>query len=66
MFTKTIVRAAAFSFIFLPPFITTSAQQRKFIEGLPFTFNPRTKNIHPLTKHNPYRSCDDTGNNIDP
>ncbi|HEX4373553.1 MAG TPA: peroxidase family protein, partial [Puia sp.] len=65
MFTKTILRTTAI-LIFLSSFITTSAQQRKFIEGLPFTFNPRNKNIRPLSKRNPYRSYDGTGNNVDP
>ena len=46
--------------------ITITAQQRKFIEGLPFTYTPHQKNNHSARAHNPYRSYDGTNNNIDP
>ena len=40
------------------------AQQRKFIEGLPFIYSPRTKVIHTFGSHPTYRSYDGTYNNI--
>jgi peroxidase len=42
------------------------AQQRKFIEGMPFTYSPRAKNTHTVGAHPRYRSYDGTNNNIDP
>ena len=46
--------------------ITITAQQRKFIEGLPFTYTPRQRNNHSGGAHNPFRSYDGTNNNNDP
>jgi peroxidase len=65
MSRKTILLTATCSIIFSVACITVVAQQRKFIEGLPFIYTPRAKNNHSSGAHAPYRSYDGTNNNID-
>ncbi len=45
--------------------INAHAQQRKFIEGLPFIYTPRQNNNHSSGAHAPYRTYDGTNNNVD-
>jgi hypothetical protein len=66
MYTKTFLRTVACFFIFSFSFVTSFAQQRKYIEGLPFTYTPRLPNNHRGGSHQPYRSYDGTNNNTDP
>jgi peroxidase len=64
MSTKPLLRACAW-LIFGLTFVKVSAQQqRKFIEGLPFTFTPRPKNTQVISSHPMFRSYDGTNNNI--
>ncbi len=64
MCTKLTLSAAICSFIFTLMFTSTVAQERKYIEGLPFIYTPRPKNNHPSGSRLPYRSYDGTGNNL--
>jgi peroxidase len=66
MSTKILLPKAVCFTIFLLFYISSIAQERKFIEGLPFVYYPRAKNNHRDGSHAPYRSYDGTNNNIDP
>ncbi len=67
MYTKSTLRKAGCSFIFICLFLTSFSQmRRKFIEGLPFTYYQRQQNNHPSGSRGPFRSYDGTNNNSDP